>query len=424
MKTLDNNGKKYFVIAVILMIFFHNYWFDAFLQKFNFFNTEVNHSNQDFLVYYAAGHALLTGADPYQSPLPVANNVFLYPPTFLPIYSLFSLLDYDFARYLFLFLNLAIFGATLLLLMKYSAQQERNPTLLAGLAALLFSAPFLDNSKYGQIDLIVACLIFAGLLFYLNSHKNLSALLLAAAVLFKVNPILLLATFVLFFGDWKYLLRFSIAAGGLVLLSLIFMKPNLYLVYVTDVLPRLTVTPQASYTNQSPLRWLVNKDIPFFPNIDKKMVMKVYLYAGMLILAGFAWVAGKRIKKYTSEIRTVIKNPETRFIAYAFFLLNISATLLLSSRVWVHAYVWFILPIVPILIFAYKRVRFRLFCGISLGAFCVLAQVLNQPNVLNWLNLLGSVIFTLCVSIIIIFPDFALRQDTFSEKNPQNSMGA
>ncbi|MEI8285101.1 MAG: glycosyltransferase family 87 protein, partial [bacterium] len=191
-----------------------------------------------------------------------------------------------------------------------------------GVGLALLSAPLLSMIFFGQIALLVGCACFASLLLYLNNHKNISAILLAAAVLLKVNPVMLLATFVLFFNDWKYLLRFCIAFAGIVLLSLIFVSPKLYWDFFTQVLPNLAGLPPTDYTNQTPLRWLVNNKIPFFPNADQVIISRIcglYSFLGIIFLSGFAWWAGKRNQVMTNLIRTGTNNEDANFIAYCMY---------------------------------------------------------------------------------------------------------
>jgi hypothetical protein len=401
----------YLIIAGLLGLVFFNYWMSSFQANFNYVNPKVDKANQDFQIYYSAGKALLNGEYAYDSLF--ADNghkleTLNYPPTFFPFFALFSLLDYETARRVFLLFNLLVFGLTLLLLMKLSQPDERIPALLLGIGLALLSAPLLEMIHYGQIALLVGCASFASLLFYLNQQKNLSALLLAVAVLIKVNPIMLLATFVLFFNDWKYLLRFGVAFAGIVLLSLLFVTPDLYWIFITKILPNLTGMPPAYYVNQTPLRWLVNNAIPFFPNADKVFLARLYTISGMLSLAGFALWAGKRNHTLTTLIRTGTKKVDALFIAYSFFLINISAALLLSARTWSHTYVWYILPFIPVILYAVRRTKWWFVVLIGLAVFGVTSQVLNQNNILNNLNIVGACFCIVSGFIVLVFPSSAI----------------
>jgi hypothetical protein len=401
----------YLIIASLLVLVFLNYWVDAFQTNFNYINTEVDKAMVDFNVYYSSGKSLRSGEYIYGSQ--VADNghklaTLNYPPTFFPFYALFSFMDYETARRVFLLFNLFIFGLTLLLLMKFSPYEERIPSMLTGIGLALLSAPLLSMIFYGQIALIVGCASFASLLFYLNQQKNLSAILLAIAVLIKVNPIFLLATFVLFFNDWKYLIRFSLAMVVIILISLLFVTPDLYWTYITKILPSVASAPPTSYLNQTPLRWLANNDIPFFPNADKTLIVRIYSLVGTLFLAGFAWWTGKRNRDIVAEIRKGTKNPNVLFVAYTFFLLNISVALLVGAKTWSHTYVWYIIPLVPVVLYAIQKTRWWFVTLIGAAVFGVTSLIFCQDNVLNYLNILGACFCAISGFVVLVFPNLVI----------------
>jgi hypothetical protein len=399
----------YLIVASLLALVFLNYWLGLFQTNFNYVgNKNPNDTaNFDFHIYYSTGKAYLSGQNIYSSTSINGDSLyssFIYPPTIVPFFAVFGLMDFEIARHIFLLFYLLVFILTLYFLLKLSRPEDRVPTLITGVGLALLSAPLLMMIRLGQIGLVVGCTSFASLLFYLNRQKNLSAFLLAIAVILKVNPIMLLATFVLFFNDWKYLLRFGIALGGILILSLLFIDPNWYWLYVTKVLPQLTASPSGYWLNQTPLRWLPNNEIPFFPNADKVLLMHIYSFIGMLFLTGFAWWAGKHNQAFTSAIRHGTNNRDALFIAYSFFLINISAALLLSAITWTHTYVWYILPLVPIILFAVQRTKVWFVVLIGLALFGVTSQVFNQDNILNYLNVAGACFCALSGFIVLVFP--------------------
>jgi hypothetical protein len=76
----------------ILAFVFWNYFQPSVVYKFNILSPGLSVANIDFHAYYSAGKAFLNGKDPFN------NTRFVYPPTFIPFYSLIARLAYNKAR--------------------------------------------------------------------------------------------------------------------------------------------------------------------------------------------------------------------------------------------------------------------------------------------------------------------------------------
>jgi hypothetical protein len=414
-------GNIYLVLTALLAVLIYNHLATKFIGYFNIVSPSLKTTNVDYYAYYNGGAAYLHNLDPYTAT--ADTQIFVYPPTFIPLYAQLSRLDFDTARQVWVIVYLVFFSLALGYLAFSSPSQERIPMILLGVTMLLLSYPFLYLVKQGQIDLIVASLIFSSLLFYINKHPNLSAVCLAAATLTKVNPAMLIITFVVFFRDWKYLIRFGAAFLGLIAISLLFMPLNWYWVYIARVLP--DIKPDNFYYSQTPFRWIeywnLNHQIPLLSFLDQKLVARLYPLTGSFFLAVYAFWAGRRLKSQLSELRSGTSNPNIRFLAYAFFLLNAFATLLLSPRVWMMAYVWFILPMLPILLYLFRHGRTWLASAFALGVFTLTGMV-KEEMILNGLNMGGAVICSICLVIILAFPSAGLKmsdQDQLSSRVQQ-----
>lgn len=236
--------------------------------------------------------------------------------------------------------------------------------ILAGL--LLYSYPLAYLIRQGQIDLISSSISFLALLFYLNKRPNLSALCLAIATLVKLNPVMLLATFVLFTGDWKYLLRYGIAVAALVLLSCLFISPDEYRVFALQVLPAMTKGVTGTH-NQTPLRYFAgDRWIP--------RIITVSLASSLSLFA--LWVGRKITQKSQPQI-------------YAMYLLNVAVMLLASGKAWLMAYTWFLLSFVPVLIHLIKGSSWQLL-ALAAAAAIATQSIPYDSKYLDATNMIGG----------------------------------
>jgi len=365
-------------IACLIGVYFFNRWLPASQSLFNIVSISLNVPNVDFYAYYLGGQAYGQGLEPYSAYADVQK--YIYPPTFLPLYGLLARLDYNTARMAWVGVYALLFlcAAGFLLGVTPAGERLTAALLLAGLA--LVSYPLAYLIRQGQVDLVGSSLAFISLLFYVRKRPSVSAGFLAAATLVKFNPLMLLVTFVLFTWDWKYLLRYAAALAGMVLLSLLFIPPAWYAIFLTQVLPQLTGSLVHIY-NQTPLRFFAGH----------ALAPRLITLGGAAVLSAFALWSGRRIRE---------KQPHHIF---AFYLLNVAGMLLLSGSAWIMAYTWFLLPVVPLLLGAMRR-EGRLF----LAALC-LAALLTQcePHAgpfffSDIINMTGAAGCALCMGWVLL----------------------
>ena len=178
--------------------------------------------------------------------------------------------------------------------------------------------------------MIVAALSIAGFLLYPRWKGWPSAALFAVAVAVKVSPVLLVLVMVLYFRDWRFLLKTLACGLAVFAVSLVWVDVSLYREYVTDILPAIAGSDPSPY-NQTPLRFWSR-----YPTLVK--AGSALGYAALLFLA---WLAGRNARRLPQAERRVEAGTERN----AMLLLAVLLMLLFSPLAWQMAYVWVIVPL-------------------------------------------------------------------------------
>jgi len=381
--------------GILALIFWNAFWPNA-SDYFNFMNQSWSIQNIDFYAYYRGGRAFLSGIQPYTGTSD--GQPFIYPPTFIPVYAQIAKLDYQVARVLWSGIYSGCFLACLLLLVLKVDPPDRDKLIFITLLIALLSFPLRIYIRQGQIDLIVASFCFASILLYLFKHHNWSALSLAVAVLIKLNPVLFMITFFVFLQDWKYLLRFSIAVAGLVIISLFFFPLDWYRAFFTDILPGLTTGDTHPY-NQSLIRF-------FITNPTLARLVTVAGLGGFTLAAG--WL-GFRHREQTALLRNGKLTPFNQFLAVSIFFCNGLVSALFSGSTWIMTYTWFILPAAWVLLLAYRQARPWLVGSLALGVAMLHALVISDPGV-KYISIEGAVLCLVSLLVAFYFPRLAFSQ--------------
>ena len=368
-----------------------NFWIDGVAQSFNSphglqYSSEADygHENFDFLQYYAGGHNWSLGLDPYANHpgdpramlLPRIGDFsisgYIYPPTYLPVYAAFSRLPYGLARTLWLALDLAALAGAIIVA-TLTARRRRLAIVTAAVLLVVGSYPFMSHVYQGQIDMLVAGLSVSAFLLYPRWRGWPSAACLALAVAAKVTPVLLLAVIVLYFWDWRFLLKSALCGGILFVSSLPFIGLALYREFVFTTLPKVSV-PQASLINQTSLRYLANH-----PSIAQ-----VATVAGYAALLGLAALVGRSSRHMTEGRRPVPLDTER----YAVLTLGVSFMLFFSPLAWQMAYVWLIVPLALLITAAPPPARPGAVIWLGVGTALASVQVF-AGRVIDMLNIIG-----------------------------------
>ena len=247
----------------------------------------------DFYGDYLAAKSWLSHGNPY-----VINGrptSFVYAPTSLPFYAVFTLIPFDFASQLWVVASLSIFVVGLLSL-ALTLHGDRR-WLYVSLALLLFltSYPLLVNFQLGQNDLLLAGLVILSLVCERLNLRFMSAGLLSIATILKGPALLLLIYFVLFRRDVQYLFRFLVSTLLIVGASLLVVPVGLYSYWIWNVLPTFS-TAFPLNTDPSFLLYPNESVIGLLVLVHLSQITLAVSVTALALFGGFSvWVTSKKI---------------------------------------------------------------------------------------------------------------------------------
>ena len=344
----------------------------------------------DLFQYYASGHNWRAGFDPYASLVGVPGAIavprssgisgLIYPPLILPLLGQLSRLSYDAARAVWLALSLLmllcplVVGAVL-------AAGRRWETIGAGLLLIAASDPVLFHIRQGQIDMLVAGLAVTAYLLYGRWRSWPCAVLFALAVAIKLTPLVLLMALVAYRRDWRLLLKTLVAGALLVAATLLAVHPQLYVEYVTRVLPAAS-EGNPFFHNQSLLRtWSHLGEWAKYPSM-----------AGYALVVAAAAAAGSgRMGARDEDAASLPRNEDTALRARDVQVLGLAVIglLLFAPLAWRMAYVWAVVPMALVLAavpWSGRRWQFALVVG---GAALMCLPLWDRP-ILDSLETIGA----------------------------------
>lgn len=368
-----------------------NYWLPAAEDMFNHITysdrngTTEMLKNVDFFVYHHAGMRFVNGDNPYFFGRDEQGNLMIsgyhYPPVFLPVFGLFALLQYDSARLLWLVLYSLSYFVVLGIMARSMPSGWRFTFLVAGVLLSMAAYPLLGHILTGQADVFIMVLILGSFLAHASNHKLLSASLLAIGTVLKVTPIFLLAYFVLFLRDFRYLWFYITAVIAVIVVSLFFVPVKYFTDYLFTVLPEVTKGTPA-ILNQSLISY-------FSFSVFLERLISI---GGMIALAILTWFLGA----FFSSTKRSPTRPlaSGNFRNEVVFILCLTWVLIFHGGAWPYTYVWLILPSAWLFIgLVHLRVQPIYLIFIGMGIFLILAKDYAIPG-LNKLNLWGSILLT------------------------------
>lgn len=232
---LKNKDTLYFIPTIVLFIIvlIKSYFFQLHDFSNSFFPADIIKSNLSaekiiFDIYEFNNYIWSQGytdvfADFYiNSPF---NAFLLYPFTFLS--SVFT------AKLIFNLIGCFLFLFSIYKLCITEIKKDLKWLLLL---PLLFYVPIRNQILFGQSYFIVVSLLIFSYLALKKNKDNLASLLLSMAILIKIFPILFLTIFI-FNKKYSIILKTCLASIGLILLSTVFLGPNIWLTYILDVIP-------------------------------------------------------------------------------------------------------------------------------------------------------------------------------------------
>ena len=384
------------MVCVLLLIFAAalgaSFWVGILHNAFDDPVPGMGVPQHDFYQYYAGGHNWNLGVDPYVNHPDDARVIhhprhddpsisgYIYPPTVLPLFGVLAHYDYATARTVWLALGVGAF-ALLILVATAVSRGRRLEVLTACVLLTMVSFGFFYHVHEGQIDMIVAALSIGAFLLYPRWRGWPSAALLAVAVAVKVSPILLVAVMVVYFRDWRFLLK-TLACGVVVVaVSLAVVDFSLYREFVTSILPKIAGSDPSPY-NQTPLRFWSR-----YP-----LAVKLGSAIGYAALIFLTWVAGRNSQRLADADRPVDRRTERNAVLLTAVLLM----LLFSPLSWMMAYVWVIVPLA--LVLTLPPPRGKEWALLVLAAAAALLSLRMWPyRVLDMTNIIGAALAALCL---------------------------
>lgn len=123
-----------------------------------------------------------------------------------------------------------------------------------------------------------------------------------------------------------------------------------------------------------------------------------------------AWFSGKRFSAMPAYQLPKERNPERNFMGVAFFLANGLTILLFAGKAWIMAYVWFILPLAVVLLYALESGRLWWIATMLFGAIAIHAQVGNG-KIFSAINMIGAAVCLSGIILMLFWPRLALSEN-------------
>jgi alpha-1,2-mannosyltransferase len=177
----------------------------------------------DFAVYYAAGRSLLSGRTDLYAP-DFARGVVMdyrYLPFFILAFAPLSFAPYPVAAWVWHTLNTAAIAFAVTSIASMYSGLSYNRTKVWTVAFLVVVPYFAMALDYGNVQLIVTALMFAGLSLALRGRDLPAAALLAGAITVKIVPALTLPYFVV-------TRRFTLLGLVLIITAALNLLPSIY----------------------------------------------------------------------------------------------------------------------------------------------------------------------------------------------------
>ena len=177
----------------------------------------------DFAVYYAAGRSLLSGRTDLYAP-DFARGVVMdyrYLPFFIFAFAPLSFAPYPVAAWVWHLLNTAAIALAVASIALMYSGLSYNRTKVWTVAFLVVVPYFAMALDYGNVQLIVTALMFAGLSLALRGRALPAAALLAVAITVKIVPALMLPYFVV-------TRRFTLLGLVLIITAALNLLPSIY----------------------------------------------------------------------------------------------------------------------------------------------------------------------------------------------------
>lgn len=194
----------------------------------------------DVTTMFEAAQKLAAGLDPYDYTIvrenPLYAHSYVYPPAFAQALALFLPLGLHGAIVAWAALNMLLYVAVVIGLLRAFGLAWRSPGFYAFLLAAFNYRPVIDTLSGGQLDVLILALLLVALVWAQRGGLVRAGAAVAVAGLTKLHP-LALGLFFLLRARWRGLIGMALATVAIVALSALLAPPGLYVRYVTEVLP-------------------------------------------------------------------------------------------------------------------------------------------------------------------------------------------
>ena len=393
-----NPKKVFFIFLLALMVIHGGYE----LGRSLFGPTQ----GLDFSQYYVASRLVLDGKDSliYDTGISYQKNAQAYGlqgvkyampnayPPFVAFFMLpFALLPYNYARYSFFFISLLCNLLALPLLFSNRSKQRRKELILIGLFATLVFYPLYRSVNMGQINSLLFLFCVSALYFIHKNRAWPAGFLIAAASLIKIFPLVLIPFFALK-RQYRIIVTTFVSMLLLIGVSAIFLDINLYVTFLSDVLPGMA-SAGGFYRSQGLLA--------FFLRLltENQAVKSIGNYPGT---ANFLYMASSGIVML-SALFVTRRQRDAGTLRYDMeYGLYFVVALLVMSKSWQHYAIFLLISYLYIFEFLvyqhYENPRKEFIMFLVFLSFCIWAFMLTSDSEYEKLFSFDSIIMNLLVS--------------------------
>ncbi len=307
----------------------------------------LNHPWSDFDAYYVAAKNIIAGKDIYRNPFVMQSGLissplyYIYPPLFAFLLSKIIFLTYFTLESCVLILNLLMIPlviSSLYFLVKIFNLKLSFDKFYMSIFSLIFvSSAWMYNEANLQINLFIFFLIINSILLFLNKKFFLSGIFFAFSIYIKPIHILLLFPFFIC-KKWKFFFSFFLTCF-LFTIWIILDNPrgiNVFFDYISSI-------GDISY-----FIYGGNQNISFIKAVSETFKINKSMIQGSIILF-YLWFIIKN------------RNKKNRYNFLQNISLSIVISLLISPVLWLHHYIYLLLPIIFIMLKMHTKCFYVLF---------------------------------------------------------------
>jgi len=270
------------------------------------FASNSRRNQWDLRVYYHASEAFLNGSDPYDCHRwsETADNSmeleYVYPPITLLLFAPLTILPYSVAVWVFIFLKAACLAFLIMTWIKWFVPDKRLGPLFWLFIVFAFNRTVYIDFRVGNIAVFEQLVIWFALACFLRKRFYLFTVIIVAASLFKVFPILFLGL-LLFPGSKRSrrLLFSGIAVFALVNAGMYLFWPGLFHGFLNNA----SAISESGLTNPSSIALLKDWFSAF--GVTGDVYMFAYVAAALIVI-GFTVVTMTRSRSSGSTIGLIM----------------------------------------------------------------------------------------------------------------------